>query len=53
MPDELELLDDGQEEVFSRTAIERGMDKVPLALGPDRRQADEDEIAPMLRACDP
>lgn len=29
-----ELLNDGQEEVFSRTAIERGLTKDPLALDP-------------------
>ena len=32
---EPELLDDGQEEAFSYTAIERGMVKDPLALDPD------------------
>ncbi|MES2723885.1 MAG: hypothetical protein V4656_12100 [Pseudomonadota bacterium] len=32
---EPELLDDGQEEAFSYTAIERGMVKDPLAMDPD------------------
>lgn len=33
--DDPELLDDGQEEVFSRTAIENGMVEDPKALGPE------------------
>ncbi|HQT52480.1 MAG: hypothetical protein Q8N10_17660 [Phenylobacterium sp.] len=32
---EPELLDDGQEEAFSYTAIERGLVKDPLAMDPD------------------
>ncbi|WP_310541638.1 hypothetical protein [Phenylobacterium sp.] len=35
VPGEPELLDDGQEEVSSYTAIERGMVKDPLAMDPD------------------
>jgi hypothetical protein len=34
---EPELLEDGQEEVFSRTAVERGLIEDPKAMGPDRR----------------
>ena len=30
-----EVLDDGQEEVFSHRAVERGLTKDPKALGPD------------------
>jgi hypothetical protein len=30
-----ELLEDGQEEVFSKTAVERGLVKDPNAMGPD------------------
>lgn len=30
-----EVLDDGQEEVFSRTAVERGVVEDPKALGPE------------------
>jgi hypothetical protein len=30
-----EIVDDGQEEVFSRTAIEKGLVKDPKALGPE------------------
>ena len=33
--DDSEVLDDGQEEVFSRTAIENGMVEDPKALGPE------------------
>lgn len=33
-----EVLDDGQEEVFSQTAVERGLTKDPLALEPSSRQ---------------
>lgn len=32
-PDKPELLEDGQEEVFSRTAVARGLVKDPKALG--------------------
>ncbi|WP_296595000.1 hypothetical protein [Phenylobacterium sp.] len=34
-PDDSEVLDDGQEEVFSRTAIENGAVEDPKALGPE------------------
>jgi hypothetical protein len=30
-----EVVDDGQEEVFSRTAVEQGMVEDPKALGPE------------------
>jgi hypothetical protein len=33
-PSDPEVMDDGQEEVFSHTAIERGLVKDPLALDP-------------------
>jgi hypothetical protein len=33
--DDPELLEDGQEEVFSRTAVEHGMAKDPRAIGPE------------------
>lgn len=36
-----ELIDDGQEEVFSRSAVERGMDRDPLAIAPEETRAAE------------
>ncbi len=33
-PSEPELMDDGQEEAFSHTAVERGLVKDPTALDP-------------------
>jgi hypothetical protein len=35
-----ELLEDGQEEVFSRTAVEHGIVKDPRAIGPEDPDAD-------------
>jgi hypothetical protein len=36
-----ELLEDGQEEVFSRTAVEHGIVKDPRAIGPENPEDDD------------
>lgn len=41
-----ELLDDGQEEVFSRTAVERGLVKDPKALSQGEDLADDRRVDP-------